>query len=303
VEQVLDYRLFRIGDTSVTVASLAATLLLLAGTYLVARLARNIVANRLLARTPLSLGLRYAIGRFVGYFILFLGVAAALQTLGVRATTLAAFGAAVGVGVGFGLQDIVKNFVAGLVILIERPIQVGDRLEIGDVSGDVAEIRARATVIRTNDDIHLIVPNSRFITETVVNRSFGSPRIRCRIPIGVSYDAAPRSVEKALLEAAARCEGVLAEPAPVVRFRGFGESSLDFELLCWTDSMLHRPGAFVSRLNFLVHERLTESEIEIPFPQRDVHIRSVSGLTPPGILRAASPGGTETAPKPERRSP
>jgi small-conductance mechanosensitive channel len=302
VEQVLDYRLFRIGDTSVTVASLAASLLLLAGTYFLSRLARNLVANRVLARTPLALGLRYAIGRFVGYFILFLGAAAALQTLGVRATTLAAFGAAVGVGVGFGLQDIVKNFVAGLVILIERPIQVGDRLEIGEVSGDVAEIRARATVIRTNDDVHLIVPNSRFITETVVNRSYASPRVRCRIPVGVSYGAAPRTVEKALLEAAARCEGVLAQPEPVVRFRGFGESSLEFELLCWTETMVHRPGAFVSRLNFLVHERLTESEIEIPFPQRDVHIRSVQGL-PAEALRASSPRGTESALRPERRSP
>jgi small-conductance mechanosensitive channel len=288
MDQVLDYRLFHIGETSVTVSSLAVSLLLLLGAYVLARLSRNIVANRLLARTNLSLGLRYAIGRFVGYFVLFLGGAAALQTLGVRATTLAAFGAAVGVGVGFGLQDIVKNFVAGLVILIERPIQVGDRLEVGEISGDVAEIRARATVIRTNDDVHLIVPNSRFITETVVNRSFASPRVRCRVSVGVSYAASPHQVEEALLEAARRCEEVLTEPPPVVRFRRFGDSSLDFDLLCWTDTMLHRPGALESRLNFLVHEVLTERNIEIPFPQRDVHIRSADG-------RAFEASGTEPA--------
>src|SRR4030095_12929858 len=115
-----------------------------------------------------AVGLRYAIGRFVGYFILFLGAAAALQTLGVRMTTLAAFGAAVGVGIGFGLQDIVKNFVAGLILLIERPFQVGDRIEIDNATAEVVEVRARATVLRTNDDVHVIVPNSKFMTDTVV---------------------------------------------------------------------------------------------------------------------------------------
>lgn len=278
VESVLDYRLFRIGETSVTVASLAVSLLLLGGAYLLGRLARKLVANRLLARTHLSGGVRYAIGRFAGYCVFFLGAAAALQTLGINATTLAAFGAAVGVGIGFGLQDLVKNFVAGLVILIERPIEVGDRVEIGDVAGDVVEIRARATVVRTNDDVYLIVPNSRFISETVVNRSFATSRVRYRVRVGVSYDAAPREVEAALLDAAGRCNGVLPDPAPAVRFRGFGESSADFELLCWTDSMLHQPGAFVSRLNFLVHETLSARGIQIPFPQRDLHIRSAEGL-------------------------
>ncbi|HEY7575150.1 MAG TPA: mechanosensitive ion channel domain-containing protein [Thermoanaerobaculia bacterium] len=297
MERVLDYQLFRIGETSVTVASLAASLVLAAGAYLLGRLARHVVANRLLSRTHLSAGLRYAIGRFVGYLIFFLGAAAALQTLGINATTLAAFGAAVGVGVGFGLQDIVKNFVAGLVILIERPIQVGDRVEIGELAGDVVEIRARATVVRTNDDVFLIVPNSRFISETVVNRSFASPRVRCRVRVGVSYGSVPREVEAALLAAAARCDGVLSDPAPSVRFRGFGDSSLDFELLCWTDTMLHRPGALASRLNYLVHEALTAGGIEIPVPQRDLHIRTAEGLAG---LGAMARGGTESAAGPRR---
>jgi small-conductance mechanosensitive channel len=296
MERILDYRLFRIGETSVTVASLAASLLILGGAYLLGRLARNLVANRLLARTHLSVGVRYAIGRFAGYFVFFLGAAAALQTLGINATTLAAFGAAVGVGIGFGLQDIVKNFVAGLVILIERPIQVGDRVEIGEVAGDVAEIRARATVVRTNDDVYLIVPNSRFIGETVVNRSFVTPRVRCRTRVLVSEGAAPREVESALLDAARRCRGVLADPVPVARFRGFGDSSLDFELLCWTDTMLHRPGALTSELNFLVHETLTSRGI--PFPQREVLIRNAEGRP-----HAGAPRGTESAVASGRRRP
>lgn len=162
----LDFQLFRIGETPVTVASLLASAGILIAAFVFSRVSRGLIANRLLARTRLAIGVRYAIGRFAGYLILFLGAAMALQPLGINTTTLAAFGAALGVGLGFGLQDIVKNFVAGLIVLIERPIQVGDRIEMGDVSGDVVEIRARATIVRTNDDIHLIVPNSKFISES-----------------------------------------------------------------------------------------------------------------------------------------
>ncbi|MEP6995263.1 MAG: mechanosensitive ion channel domain-containing protein, partial [Acidobacteriota bacterium] len=163
MEGLLDYRLFRIGDTTVTAASLTAAIIILVGSYLLGRLSRRLVTNRLLARTPLSMGVRYMLGRFTGYLVLVLGALISLQTIGIRATTLTAFGAALGVGIGFGLQDIVKNFVAGLILLIERPIQVGDRVEIDKVTAEVTEIRARATVLRTNDDVHLIVPNSRFI--------------------------------------------------------------------------------------------------------------------------------------------
>jgi small-conductance mechanosensitive channel len=226
------------------------------------------------------MGLRYAIGRILGYVIFFLGVLIALQTVGINATMLAVFGGALGVGLGFGLQDVVKNFVAGLVVLIERPVQVGDRIEIEGVSGDVVEIRARATVVRTNDDIHLIVPNSKFISETVINRSFGRRIVRYRIPVGVAYGSDPEVVKEALLAAARGSESVLADPAPVVWFVEFGQSSLDFELLCWTATMLSRPGAFASDLNFRILAELKAREIEIPFPQRDLHIRSAAALEP-----------------------
>ena len=277
MENLGNYQLFRIGNTSVTAASLIVTLAILAGSYVLGRVARSLISNRLLARTRLSPGIRYAFGRFAGYLVFFLGAAAALQTLGINATTLAAFGAAVGVGIGFGLQDLVKNFVAGLVILIERPFQVGDRIEMDGVSAQVAEIRSRATVLRTNDDVHRIVPNSRLTGETVVNRSYARPLYRTRVPVGVAYGADPRAVERALLEAAASCEGSLSEPAPSARFRGFGESALQFELLCWTNSMLHHPGRFISDLNFEVHAALTRNGVEFPHPQLDVDVRSVPG--------------------------
>jgi potassium efflux system protein len=293
VEGVLDYRLFRIGDTSVTAASLAATILILVAAYLLARLSRKVVSDRLLGRTHLSVGVRYMLGRFTGYLVFVLGVLVALQTIGIRATTLTAFGAALGVGIGFGLQDIVKNFVAGLVILIERPFQVGDRIEIDKVAAEVWEIRSRATILRTNDDVHLIVPNSRFINETVVNRSYDRPLYRCRAPVAVDNASDPRAVADALLEAARRCEGVLEDPAPSVRFRGFGESGLNFELLCWTDKMAHRPGALVSSLNFEIHEALQRRGIRLP--QTEIRVRGAEELASardPGVPPAP---GTEAA--------
>jgi small-conductance mechanosensitive channel len=272
VESFLDHRLFRVAGSPVTVGSLIAFVGILVVSLIVARLVRKLVVSRLLTHR-LNVGVRYAIGRFLGYMILLLGVFIALETVGISVGAFAAFFAAVGVGIGFGLQDIAKNFVSGLILLIERPVQVGDRIDIGQVSGDVVEIRTRATLVRTNDDVHLIIPNSKFISDTVTNRSYGNPRVRYRVPIGVGYSSDPREVEAALLEAARSNPSVLKDPAPTVRFRAFGDSSLDFELQCWTSSMLHRQGAFRSDLNFAIHDVLKARGIEIPFPQREVRVR------------------------------
>ncbi len=272
MNNVFDYQLFHIGNTPVTAASLIVAAAILAGSYLVGRLLQGLIANRLLRRTNLSTGIRYALGRFTGYTVFFLGAVVALQTLGVNATTLAAFGAALGVGIGFGLQDLVKNFVAGLVILIERPFQVGDRIELDKNAAEVTEIRARATVLRTNDDVHLVVPNSKLTSETVVNRSYKSQLYRCRVPVGVSTGSDPRVVERALLEAAAACDAVLPDPKPDVRFRAFGESALEFQLLCWTDKMLHRPGKLISDLNFEIHAALERHGVGLASPQTEVKL-------------------------------
>ncbi len=285
MDGVLDYRLFRIGDTTVTTASLVAAIVILIATYVVARIARRLVSDRLLARTRLSVGVRYMLGRFTGYTVFVLGAIMALQTIGIRATTLTAFGAALGVGIGFGLQDIVKNFVAGLVILIERPFEVGDRIEIDKMAAEVAEIRSRATVLRTNDDVHLIVPNSRFMQETVVNRSYDRLLYRCHTPVSVDNASDPRIASDALLDAARRTEGVLQEPPPSVRFRGFGSDGMKLELLCWTDKMAHRPGALVSALNFEIFDALKRNGIRLP--QTEIRVLGAEDLSHPG---AEAPG-------------
>jgi small-conductance mechanosensitive channel len=156
----LSFRLFRINGAEVTVSSLLIAAGILVLTWIGARLARRLVAERILARTSLAAGARYAVGRVLAYLIWIVGGMFALNAIGVNATSLAAFGAALGVGIGFGLQDIVRNFIAGIIVLLERPVMVGDRIEIDHTVGDVVEIRTRSTVIRTNDDVHLIVPNA-----------------------------------------------------------------------------------------------------------------------------------------------
>jgi small-conductance mechanosensitive channel len=301
----LSFRLFRISGTDVTVSSLLICVAILAATWIAARIARKVVAERLLGHTNLAVGARYAVGRVLSYLIFMIGGMLALNAIGVNATSLAAFGAAVGVGIGFGLQDIVKNFVAGIIVLLERPVMVGDRIEIDRVSGDVVEIRTRSTVIRTNDEVYLIVPNAKFITDTITNWSFRSNRIRFGAPIGVASQSNPREVEQALVDAAGRVPAVLKDPPPSVLFKGFGEFTLDFELLCWTERMLHNRASLVSALNFAIWEELTRRNIEIPNPQRDLHIRSADGLTWPsrrGEGGVDNPGvGMEAADSTERR--
>jgi potassium efflux system protein len=202
----------------------------------------------------------------------------ALQSLGIPTDSLALFGGALGVGLGFGLQDLVKNFAAGLVLLIDRSVKVGDRIVIGDVTGEVVEIRARATIVRTNDDVHLIVPNAKLVSDTIRNWTFRSPEMRLRVPVGVAYGSQPREVEEALLEAARGLDGIMKTPPPSVWFSGFGESTLDFTLLCWTREMAHQPRSLESELRYRIHEVLGARGIELPLPQRDVHIRTGTPL-------------------------
>jgi small-conductance mechanosensitive channel len=197
-----------------------------------------------------------------------------LQTAGIDLTTLNILAGAVGIGVGFGLQNIANNFISGLIILFERPIKIGDRIVVGEIEGDVVSIDARSTTVLTNDNIAIIVPNSKFITENVINWSHNDPKIRFRIPITVAYGTETRLVERLLLEVAAENNDVLNDPAPGVRLIEFGDNGLHFELRAWTTALLHRRGLLVSALNFAIYDKLREHGIEIPFPQRDIHIRS-----------------------------
>lgn len=232
------------------------------------------VAGNLLANSRLDIGARQTAGAIARYIVLIAGFLIIVQTAGIDLTTFNVLAGAVGIGVGFGLQNVVSNFISGLIILFERPIKVGDRVEVSGIDGKVMEINGRSTTILTNDNIAIIVPNSRFISENVVNWKYNDSVVRFRIPVGVAYGSDVRLVERVLLEAANEEEEVLETPPPVVRFLAFGDSSLNFELRAWTVSAVNRKGRIVSKLNFAIYEKFAANNIEIPFPQRDLHIKS-----------------------------
>jgi small-conductance mechanosensitive channel len=196
------------------------------------------------------------------------------QTVGVNLTTFNVLAGAVGIGIGFGLQTVASNFISGLIILFERPIKVGDRIEVGNIIGDVIRIGARSSIVQTNDNIAIIVPNLKFITENVVNWKYTGEKIRFAIPVSVAYGSDARLVEKLLQEVARENPDVMKDPEPVVRFMEFGDNGLNFELRPWSTTLIHRRGRLVSGLNFAIYDKFTEHGIEFPFPQRDLHIRS-----------------------------
>lgn len=197
-----------------------------------------------------------------------------LQTAGIDLSTLTILAGALGVGVGFGLQSITNNFVSGIILLLERPIKVDDRIEVGDVNGDVVNISPRATTIVTNDNIAIIVPNADFISSKVVNWSYTNRDVRFNFPVGVSYNTDPKQVRTVLLEVARAHPGVLTEPSPSVLFHEFGDSSVNFVLRVWTREFSTTPGVLRSDLNFAISRAFKAHGIEIPYPQQDLHIRS-----------------------------
>jgi small-conductance mechanosensitive channel len=266
--------LIAIGGVQVSLAKLAIFLGALVVVVIAARLVGILVGSRLLARTRMDRGLQYAIGRMTYYVLLVLGLIVAFQTSGIEVGSLTVVLGALGVGIGFGLQNIVSNFVSGLILLAERPVQVGDWIEAAGRTGRVTRIAARSTTIVTGDNITIIMPNTDLITQQIVNWSHGDPKVRFRIPVSVAYGSDLARVREALLEVAAAHPAVLHDPAAMVLFTGFGDSALDLELAVWTIDMVKNPQRFRSELNFAIDETFRRHGIQIPFPQRDVHVKS-----------------------------
>lgn len=265
---------FSIGDDSFSAASVVKMLVFVIVLISAARWVRRALVRRLFPHTQLGAGTGEALANVTFYAMISVGLLVGIQASGVDLSALTVVFGALGLGVGFGLQTIASNFISGLIILVEQPIRVGDRIQLGELHGRVVRIRGRATEIRTNDAISVIVPNSEFISQQVINWSHGSDAIRMRVGVGVAYGSDVERVRTALLEAAAAVDGALKEPAPRVWLAGFGDSALNFELLSWTSELLHNRGEFMSRMNFAIHASLERHGIQIPFPQRDLHLRT-----------------------------
>ena len=272
IKEFFSFTLFKIKDVEITFWTILSFLFMVIMLFILVSIITRILKNRILTKYKMDVGLRDAIGNLFKYFSIFIGIIIIVSSVGVDLSAFTVLLGTLGVGIGFGLQNITGNFISGISLLIERPIKVGDRIEVGGTSGDVVKIGLRATTILTNDNIAIIVPNSDFISKEVINWSYNDRNVRMKIPVDVAYSSDVRSVEKLLLEVAAENKDVLENPAPGVRFIGLGDSALKFELRIWTTTLIQRPGKITSDLYFGIFDKFRNNNIEIPFPQRVVHI-------------------------------
>ncbi len=278
---------FYLGEKAITLAVILQLFLFLMVLVILSKLVRGLLQTQILPRTSFDSGQQYTIVRAAGYLIFTLGILIGLHSSGLNLSSLAFLGGTFGIILGFGLQNISSNFVSGLILLVERPLKVGDRIEVGTLNGDVTHIGARSTWVRTNENVVIIVPNSEFISNRVTNWTANDRRVRFSMPVGVSYGSEPHQVRDILLDVASQHPDVMTTYPPEALFVGFGDSSLDFELRFWTQSRVQTPKALRSDLYYELFSRFHEAGIEIPFPQHDLHLRSIDPNLQ--LLRPGSP--------------
>lgn len=271
VQQIADFQLFQLGGNTITVMHVGMFAVALIVTHIVARSMPRVLTKYVLAEVDPAP--RYVIARFTQYLVWTIGIVVSVELLNVDLTALTVVAGALGIGIGFGLQNVVNNLVSGVVLLLEQPVRYRDRVSVENVEGQVENINFRATTIITNDNISIIVPNSQLINQAVINWSHGDPRIRVHVPVGVAYGSDVDVVTETLFDVARDEKKVLSTPEPEVRFLEFGDSALSFELLVWSDEPpnYHR---LRSRLNYAIDAAFRKNGIQIPFPQRDVHLKT-----------------------------
>ncbi len=274
VYELFTQSLFQLGENDVSLGKILYLFLAFFILTFLARRLKRLLVEKILINTSMEAGARATVGTVTKFLFIAVGAIVIVQTAGIDMSALTLIAGALGVGIGFGLQNITDNFISGVIILFEKPIKVGDRIDVGDVQGNVMSISFRATQILTNDNISIIVPNSEFISSRVINWSHNDRNIRFRIPVGVSYNENPEKIKKILMEVADKNPHVLKKPEPSVLFDEYGDSSLNFILAVWTASHTDRPRVLKSELYFEIFKEFKKHHVEIPFPQRDIHIKT-----------------------------
>ncbi|MEM0944299.1 MAG: mechanosensitive ion channel domain-containing protein, partial [Pseudomonadota bacterium] len=289
---------FVVGDVTLSPVDGLSLLLVFAIGYVITRMIQGVLARNVLPLTGLDTGGRDAMTAGVGYLGVFISALIAISATGLDLSNLAIVAGALSVGIGFGLQNIVNNFVSGIILLIERPIKTGDWVEIGGIHGTVRKVNVRSTLIETFDRSTMFVPNADLISSSVTNWTHGNLNGRIIVKVGVAYGTDPRKVEKILQGIADGHPMLLKRPSPYVLFRGFGADSLDFEIrgvlrdVNWILNVS-------SDLNYEISRRFTEEGIEIPFAQRDVTIKNISDMGE-GFARVVADLGDYEGPRPHK---
>ncbi len=282
LRRIWDYlnHAFKFGNIVVSLTSLVQGAAVLLAALFASRWFSAFLDRRLAKRTHIDPGLRYTISTLMRYLMLTVGVLVALHlAFNLDLTSIAVVFTALSVGIGFGLQYIAADIASGFILLFERPLRVGDRITIGDDEGDVQSINLRTTIVTTNDRIAIIVPNSKLVSQRVVNWSYGDPRARISIPVGVAYNSDVQLVTATLLRAAEGVEFVLQDPPPKVQFLRFGDYSLDFRLLVFTRQPNRHP-QIKSDINYRIEELFREQNIEIPFPTQEFLFKRTDASEP-----------------------
>ena len=257
-----DFTLLTLGEAEITLLGALKLAVLLWLLVIVTRRLTAFMDRRLGMRPSVDTSSRVAIITISRYALLIIGTVVILQMFGINLTAFAVLAGAVGVGVGFGLQQVINNFISGLIIMFERPIKVGDRIELSNLEGNVTEIGMRRTTVVTSDNIAILVPNSRFITDNVVNLRYHADYLRVRIPVSVAAGADPSTVERLLLDVARAHPDVLADPAPAVRLLALAAGgNMGFELQVWNSTRINTRDSLVSDLNFALRKKLTEAGV------------------------------------------
>jgi small-conductance mechanosensitive channel len=262
------------GKFSFSILTVFGFLLIVAAAVWLSRRLRRLLQKRVFPRLEMDTGLEYTLLKITHYLVVTLGVLYAIKVgFDVDMTSVAVVLGFLSLGIGFGLQYIASDLLSGFILLFERPMRIGDRIKVGDIEGRVQSISVRTTIISTNDNLAVIVPNSELVRNRFVNYSYGSPEVRIAVPVGVAYGSDVDRVRGALIESAGLVEDVLREPAPQVRLRDFGDSAINFDLLVWiSEPQNHQQ--IRSKVSFEILKAFARQGIEIPFPQREVWLGS-----------------------------
>lgn len=282
-----------VGNVAISIYSLLTIVLIVVATVLSIRLFKALLNAKVYPALNVDVGVAYAVNTLINYALIVIAFVLCMVALGVQPSAVMVVLASLGVGIGFGLQNLTENLISGFILLFGRAVKKGDFISVNDVYGRVEAVGARSVVVRTPDNYDMLIPSKDIVSGRIINWTFHDSIVRVHIPIGVSYNSDPRQVEELLLEAASRDSNILPHPAPDVWLVGFGDNSIDFELLVHFDCRSTTERKLRGKFNFILWEVLHEAGVEIPFPQRDVHLRSVDFLPEVNRQLGFGPGRTE----------